>query len=84
MAANPSLIQGLLHDVTIYGSVCIHQRKLAWMLGRKNMNASAFELLLDEWNEELNEDRSKLRGLGHGNYYTIMIGEPEQITDWTK
>lgn len=45
------VLQALLVDVRDQGSVCIPKKKLLFFLGRANANSSAWQLLLDEWEE---------------------------------
>lgn len=45
------VLQALLVDVRDQGGACIPKKKLLFFLGRANANSSAWQLLLDEWEE---------------------------------
>ena len=75
------LLQAFLIEVRDQGSNRTDRRKLAWMLGRQNLNASAYELLLGEW-EQLGEDRKTLRGFQHGDSLTFTIANSEAVVGW--
>jgi hypothetical protein len=74
-------LQSFLLDVRDKGSARIDRRKLAWLLGRSNLNASAFQLLLEEW-EQIGGEKQKLRGLQWGDDYTLTTHEATKVADW--
>jgi hypothetical protein len=75
------VLQSFLLDVRHMGSAHVDKRKLAWMVGRVNLNASAFQLLLDEW-EQIGEDRNKLYGFAWGDEYTLSVSPVEAVSNW--
>ena len=76
------LLHSILQDVRLTGSAQLHKRKLLWLLGRQNDNASAWGLLLDEW-EEIAGDRSTLHGTWHGDTITLLNMASQQLsTHW--
>lgn len=75
------LLQAFLIEVRDQGSNRTDRRKLDWMLGRQNLNASAYELLLNEW-EQLGSDRKLLRGFQYGDYLTFTVANVEPIISW--
>jgi hypothetical protein len=78
-------LQELLLDVRHRGSVCIEKRKLLWMLGRSNESATAWAMLLDEW-QEVGGVRDSLSGKEWGGWITLVIGKGDGIQnvqdDW--
>ena len=84
MAVKQDLIHSVLQDVRLTGSAKVNRRKLLWMMGRQNDNASAWSLLLDEW-EEIGGDRKALNGLWEGEAITLLKAKPDSIVkDWAK
>ncbi len=75
------VLQSFLLDVRDKGSARVDRRKLAWMVGRINLNASAFQLLLEEW-EQIGGNRNELRGFQWGDEYTLMAGQPSNVSEW--
>jgi hypothetical protein len=82
MKMKHEILQAFLVDVRDKGSARIDRRKLAWMLGRINLNAGAFLLLLEEW-EQIGGERKRLRGFQWGDDYTLIAGDVANVTDWT-
>jgi hypothetical protein len=84
MAVKHDLIQAALQDVKLTGSARLNRKKLLWMIGRQNDSASAWGILLDEW-EEIGGDRKALQGLWFGEYVTLLHSASEQISKlWAK
>lgn len=75
-------LHALLMDVRWSGSAKIQKRPLLWMLGRVNDHASAWSLLLDEW-EELGFARNELFGHEVGEHITLIYGRPVAVTSWS-
>lgn len=73
------LLQALLQDVRLTGSVQIHKRKLLWLMGRQNENAGAWSMLLDEW-VEVAGDRDSLYGTWHGDQITLLNRSADQLS----
>lgn len=74
-------LHALLTNVRFTGSAKIHKRELLWMLGRVNDNASAWGLLIGEW-EEIGCDPTELHGLEHGENITLIKDRPVAISRW--
>lgn len=74
-----AMLHSFLIDVRDAGSARIDRRKLAWMLGRTNLNASAWQLLLEEW-EEIVSTPTTLRGFRIGEKFTFLAHEGEPVT----
>jgi hypothetical protein len=79
MAVKRELLHSLLADVKITGSAQVTKRKLLWMLDRVNENASAWAIVLDEW-EEIGGTRADLKGVAIGENYTLMCGQVDSVT----
>jgi hypothetical protein len=77
-----SMLRSFLIDVRDMGSARIDRRKLAWMLGRTNLNASAWQLLIEEW-EEIITTETTIRGFRIGDEYTFLTTNGEPVTEWT-
>lgn len=75
------ILQSLLVQVRWTGSAKIHKRELLWMLGRVNDHASAWSLLLDEW-EEIGCASSNLHGIEQGDFITLISQESVGVTTW--
>lgn len=77
-----SMLRSFLIDVRDMGSGRIDRRKLAWMLGRTNLNASAWQLFIEEW-EEICTSTTTIRGFRIGDDYTFITTDGEPVTAWT-
>lgn len=75
------LLHSLLAEVRWTGSAKRHKREILWMLGRVNDHASAWHILLNEW-EELGCERAMLHGVEQGEMITLLSREPASVTDW--
>jgi len=82
MAVVHDALQAFLIDVRDLGSALVHKRKLVWMLGRENLNASAYQLLLDEW-KLIAGKNAPLRGFQRDGNFTFVMQEPEDVETWT-
>lgn len=75
------ILQLFLIDVRDKGSARIDRRKLAWMLGRTNLNASAYQLLLEEWGQ-IGGEPSDLLGFQSGDELTFSARPASAVTGW--
>ncbi len=79
-----SLMRNLLYDVLENGTATISKQRLLWWMGRSNDTPTAWQILLEEW-EEVGGDRADLQGFEtHSGWLTLFIGEAEPVVNWSK
>lgn len=77
------VLQSFLIDVRDRGSARIEKKKLAWMLGRLNLNQSAYQLLLDEWHQIAWPEQLLLGFEGGTADFTFVTQMPTPVKEWT-
>ena len=76
------VLQAMLVDVRDMGSARVDRRKLAWMLGRINLNASAFQLLNEEW-ALVAPSGPQLLAFEWADQFTLQTKMPDLVRSWT-
>lgn len=89
MTPNPSFVHETLSDVLTRGAIAIDKKKLLFALGAKQDRPSAWERLLEAW-EQLDQSRHTLRA--HVLWGTTLVlayeGTPQRtvtldkVTNW--
>ena len=91
MIANPSFIHNLLSDVILRGATAVDKRKLLFALGAKQDRASAWERLLETW-EDMDQPRHGLRGYEVWGTTIVLVSEVtanktvtfEKVASWAE